>query len=391
MDTPRSTRLFQNAKRLLVLARRLAYAARGRGLPVEESYRAAWNAAARRDAFTAILTPPDRSTGVEGEFDRQGRLDAEWLRRFVTPESIVLDIGCGIGRIERHLAPYCARICAADVSDEMIKAARRWAAGLPNIEFYRASATDLSIFPSAMFDFVFSYLVLQHLEYEDAFLALREVSRVLKRGGRAVLQFPSLASPLYAAEFVRQANLRARHSARIRAYSADFAASLLALAALELERLETPPGGTLTEHEIVAIVRRRPDPPAISDFHIRPLTPEQSGIAVRWSITATVTDVNNDIVGGRAEIRVVGTGEEFTLPIRKQDLVGGALAAVFSLVDPPGGRIDAVFSVLDVTSERSREIPFYLTIAGPQQGGTPGRLEGGMSPGRVTDRAGRHR
>src|SRR5581483_11867621 len=163
----------------------------------DERYRRAWNAAAREDALTAILTPPDgRSAETEASFDAKGRQDAAWLRRFVEPGAVVLDVGCGIGRIERHLAPHVARLHAVDVSDEMLAAARRRTAGATNIAFHRTSATDLSPVATASVDLAFSFFVLQHLEHDDAFRALREIARVLKADGRAVLQFPSLASAL---------------------------------------------------------------------------------------------------------------------------------------------------------------------------------------------------
>src|SRR5579885_3666135 len=168
---------------LSLLARARQLVARPPAAP-GEAYRQVWNAAARNDAMTAILTPPDGSANAEAQFDQAGRLDAEWLRAWIAPDAVVLDVGCGMGRIEKHLAPYCARICSVDVSDEMIAKARAWTAGRDNVEFHRGSSTDLSMFPDASFDFVFSYFVLQHTDHEDALLALREIARVLKPGAR---------------------------------------------------------------------------------------------------------------------------------------------------------------------------------------------------------------
>lgn len=371
MDGKRDTRFVEKAKRLLARVRRLYRFARGAGFKEDEAYRAAWNSAAEGDALTAILSPPDGSPTAEREFDEAGRRDTEWLRQFITPESSVLDIGCGVGRIEKHLAPFCARLCAVDVSDEMIRRARRRTAGIANVEFYRANSTDFSIFPTATFDLVFSFFVLQHLDHEDAFLTLREISRVLKPKARAVLQFPNLASPVYADALVRQAGERTRQATRVRPYTLDLVARTLALAGLEVERIETNVGGTLTEHEIVAIVHRQLDPPIVSDFHIRPLTPEQAGTTVRWRITANVADLNRDIVGGHVEIRVSATGQTFRLPVLGRDFENDAIAAQFVLVDPPAGRIDMVFSVLDAVGVRSNEIPFFLTLA-PEAGPAAG-------------------
>jgi SAM-dependent methyltransferase len=345
-------------------------------LPGDEAYRGQWNAAARADALSAILAPPGGRTTAD-HFEAMGRLDADWLREFVSAGSVVLDVGCGIGRIETYLAPHCARMCGVDVSDEMVRAARRRTAGIANVEFYRTSATDLSVFPDGTFDFVFSYLVLQHLEYEDAFRALREIARVLKPTGLAVLQFPSLAAPTYACEFVRRAETGARHAVRVRVYTPDLATRLLALAGLKVERIEPHPGGTLTQDEIVTVVRRQPDRPVISNFRIRPLTPEVTDATVRWLISATVAR-GSGLREARAEVALVATGQTFGVEIRQADLGGDTLRVELHLTGPPPGRNHGVFCLVDAAGERSNEIPFYLTIEGTRSGPNPGRIAGSL-------------
>jgi SAM-dependent methyltransferase len=358
-------------RRVLGRARRLGRPV----LPGDEAYRGQWNAAARADALSAILAPPGGRTTAD-HFEAMGRLDADWLREFVSAGSVVLDVGCGIGRIETYLAPHCARMCGVDVSDEMVRAARRRTAGIANVEFYRTSATDLSVFPDGTFDFVFSYLVLQHLEYEDAFRALREIARVLKPTGLAVLQFPSLAAPTYACEFVRRAETGARHAVRVRVYTPDLATRLLALAGLKVERIEPHPGGTLTQDEIVTVVRRQPDRPVISNFRIRPLTPEVTDATVRWLISATVAR-GSGLREARAEVALVATGQTFGVEIRQADLVGDTLRVELHLTGPPPGRNHGVFCLVDAAGERSNEIPFYLTIEGTRSG-PKGRIAGSL-------------
>jgi SAM-dependent methyltransferase len=358
-------------RRVLGRARRLGRPV----LPGDEAYRGQWNAAARVDALSAILAPPGGRTTAD-HFEAMGRLDADWLREFVSAGSVVLDVGCGIGRIETYLAPHCARMCGVDVSDEMVRAARRRTAGIANVEFYRTSATDLSVFPDGTFDFVFSYLVLQHLEYEDAFRALREIARVLKPTGLAVLQFPSLAAPTYACEFVRRAETGARHAVRVRVYTPDLATRLLALAGLKVERIEPHPGGTLTQDEIVTVVRRQPDRPVISNFRIRPLTPEVTDATVRWLISATVAR-GSGLREARAEVALVATGQTFGVEIRQADLGGDTLRVELHLTGPPPGRNHGVFCLVDAAGERSNEIPFYLTIEGTRSG-PKGRIAGSL-------------
>jgi SAM-dependent methyltransferase len=73
-----------------------------------------------------------------------------------------------------------------------VAAARRVAGELGSAsEFVVADARRLP-FPDESFDVVFSYSVLQHLRKEDVLAALREVRRVLKPGGRALIEMANL-------------------------------------------------------------------------------------------------------------------------------------------------------------------------------------------------------
>jgi hypothetical protein len=67
-------------------------------------YKGAWNEAASNNAEDAILTGASAE-----EFERTGREDAEMIARHLVGGESVLDIGCGIGRIEKYLAPRVAR------------------------------------------------------------------------------------------------------------------------------------------------------------------------------------------------------------------------------------------------------------------------------------------
>ena len=224
--------------------------------PTSPDYREHWNSFARQDAFTAILTANDGSATDGETFDRSGRIEAERFARFVTPESVALDIGCGIGRIERHLAPRCKRLYAVDVSDEMIARAREWCAGRENLHFVVASAAQVDCFRPGTFDFIFSYLVLQHLEYEDAFLALCSIGRLLKPGALAFVQFPLLGSSVYTECFRRQAADLDRPPHRVRTYTVELADFLCRQAGLEIERMEVGLDGIVSEHEIGILARR---------------------------------------------------------------------------------------------------------------------------------------
>jgi ubiquinone/menaquinone biosynthesis C-methylase UbiE len=85
---------------------------------------------------------------------------------------------------------------ALDISEEMQNLAKQHLAGFLNIQWVLGEGTNLSAISSESVDFVFSYLVLQHLPAEDLAMAyVREMLRVLKRGGLLLFQFSSANHP----------------------------------------------------------------------------------------------------------------------------------------------------------------------------------------------------
>jgi len=71
-----------------------------------------------------------------------------------------------------------------DISDEMVALARRTLAAVPHAHVQVNSGSDLSLFPDGYFDFVYSWIVFQHIPSKDVVLGyLREAQRVLKPGG----------------------------------------------------------------------------------------------------------------------------------------------------------------------------------------------------------------
>jgi SAM-dependent methyltransferase len=196
-------------------------------------YKGTWNEAAAKNAEDAILTG-----ATAEEFERTGRGDADMVCRFAKPGDAVLDIGCGIGRIEKYLAPRVREMWAVDVSGEMIARAGRRLAGLPNVRLREVGNSEfLSSFEAERFDLVFSFLVLQHLAREDAFLYLRDAFRVLKKGGTLVTQFPNLLSAAYTRAFVDQAEVSPRSPGRVRIYTEPEVRHLLGMLGYEVVEL----------------------------------------------------------------------------------------------------------------------------------------------------------
>lgn len=94
---------------------------------------------------------------------------------------VVVEIGCGVGRLTRAISPEVGRVEAFDISEQMLNIAQQ--ANLANVEFHRtegASLTDIAVNAA---DFVLAYCVFQHLPSREVLQSyLREMLRVAKPG-----------------------------------------------------------------------------------------------------------------------------------------------------------------------------------------------------------------
>jgi SAM-dependent methyltransferase len=88
-----------------------------------------------------------------------------------------LDVGCGEGRLTRHLASLGHDVVGIDASPTLIAAAR---AAAPDMELHVANASALP-FEDASFDVIVSFMCLHDVDDLDA--AVREIARVLRPGG----------------------------------------------------------------------------------------------------------------------------------------------------------------------------------------------------------------
>jgi SAM-dependent methyltransferase/glycosyltransferase involved in cell wall biosynthesis len=95
----------------------------------------------------------------------------------------MLEIGCGIGRMTRHLAGIFGEVHGVDVAPTMVAVGREKMADRANIYLHETNGTDLGMFVDGFFDFAFSYIVFQHVPFREAVVSyFREVHRTLKPG-----------------------------------------------------------------------------------------------------------------------------------------------------------------------------------------------------------------
>jgi SAM-dependent methyltransferase len=111
----------------------------------------------------------------------------DWVLDFVSPAGqLVLDVGCGFGAYHPPLHARGVRsIIGLDASPAMIEATRKqaWDQSLP-VHVILGDAQSLPL-PDASADRVMANHVLYHVP--DQLSALREIRRVLRPGGRAMI------------------------------------------------------------------------------------------------------------------------------------------------------------------------------------------------------------
>lgn len=96
----------------------------------------------------------------------------------------VLEIGCGVGRVGRDLAPLVKKWIGCDVSTNMVKYCRERLGDLPNVEAVEISGYDLKPIPDNSVDLVYCTVVFMHLEGWDRYSYVKEAHRILRPGGR---------------------------------------------------------------------------------------------------------------------------------------------------------------------------------------------------------------
>lgn len=106
---------------------------------------------------------------------------------------LVLDVGCGTGRLGAAIAEEGYDVFGVDLSPEMLRRARE--RGL--VATYAALVTRLP-FADGAFDLALTVATLHHLETPDRVAAtVREMARVVRRGGFVVLWDHNPANPYW--------------------------------------------------------------------------------------------------------------------------------------------------------------------------------------------------
>ncbi|MBD1809807.1 class I SAM-dependent methyltransferase [Microcoleus sp. FACHB-SPT15] len=107
---------------------------------------------------------------------------------------LLLDLGCGAGENSVYFAKQGARCVATDYSPGMVEVALQLAAA-NGVEIEGRTANAMALdFPDNTFDLVYASNLLHHIP--DPKIALKEMHRVLKPGGKACFWDPLKHNPV---------------------------------------------------------------------------------------------------------------------------------------------------------------------------------------------------
>jgi ubiquinone/menaquinone biosynthesis C-methylase UbiE len=160
---------------------------------MRSDYKSTWTAVSKTLSNARMSVA---STEDERELNRSGAATTQFLLDNVgiASDDVVLEIGCGVARVGKHLAPRCRRWIGADVSANMLRFAAEDLRELPNVEFVELSGYDLRPIASESIDVVYCTVVFPHLSQWDRYSYVEDAFRVLRPGGKLYVDNVNLCS-----------------------------------------------------------------------------------------------------------------------------------------------------------------------------------------------------
>jgi ubiquinone/menaquinone biosynthesis C-methylase UbiE len=145
-----------------------------------------WNDKAAENAYWYVSSYASYDSRDRSEFWASGAKIWNDLKAATgyrpASDHTVVEIGCGVGRLTRAIAPEVQSVLAFDIAEQMLALARQGAPA--NASFACCEGCVLSNVPDASADATIAYCVFQHLPDLSALASyLREMHRVTKPGG----------------------------------------------------------------------------------------------------------------------------------------------------------------------------------------------------------------
>jgi ubiquinone/menaquinone biosynthesis C-methylase UbiE len=147
------------------------------------AYKDVWDRQSR-DPEVAWLAVAGHTDEATLDLTARGTIDVLRSTVGIHPDDVILEIGCGIGRVGKPLSTQCLQWFGADISGVMLGHAAARLKSRPNTTLVELATVGLQEFPRDAFDLVYCTTVFMHLLEWDRYRYVEEALRVLRPGGR---------------------------------------------------------------------------------------------------------------------------------------------------------------------------------------------------------------
>lgn len=160
---------------------------------MRSDYKSTWNSVSKTLSSARMSVA---FTEDERELNRSGAATTKFLldNVGVSSDDVVLEIGCGVGRVGKHMATHCRRWIGTDVSSNMLRFAAENLRASDNAEFVELSGYNLSPIASESVDVIYCTVVFPHLSQWDRYSYVEDAFRVLRPGGKLYVDNVNLCS-----------------------------------------------------------------------------------------------------------------------------------------------------------------------------------------------------
>ncbi|NMD38815.1 MAG: class I SAM-dependent methyltransferase [Christensenellaceae bacterium] len=154
----------------------------------------------RIDIINDLYNQIDEDSRLQNS--RQGQLEyivtMNYIHRYITQQSKVLELGAGTGRYSIALAKEGMDVSAVELVESNLAVLRENSKDIENIKSYKGDATNLDFLGDNLFDVTLVFGPLYHLyEPEDVHKAIDEAIRVTKPSGVILFAFISIFGIMY--------------------------------------------------------------------------------------------------------------------------------------------------------------------------------------------------
>jgi SAM-dependent methyltransferase len=159
----------------------------------------------------------------------------------LSPDTVVLELGPGLGRLTRLVLPKVKKMVLVDYSQFACDWLEKYCGGRGEVRIVKIERPSLGFVPGNSIDLVLSQGVFDHLDVDIVYCFLDEFYRVLKPGGAASFNFFHMSNDSGTEFFLKTRNKLGDGPSIFRFFHPDTMTRLVKSAGFDVLQLETFP------------------------------------------------------------------------------------------------------------------------------------------------------